>query len=146
MLCVDSDIGWTAAHATELLAAGKDVVSGVYCTKTTARDVPVTLDGTRDGDLLGASQVPAGFLLLSRLVLQRMWGHYAPTLTYESHGEQLVGLWHPMLGLSEDLSFCARARALDIPIWVAPRVVVSHHGEAAYRPNMAPWNSPNTIP
>jgi len=138
MLCVDSDIGWTPADAQKLLDAGKDFVSGCYCRKQTSRDIPAELTGNREGDLLEASTVPAGFLLLSRAAVERMVGAYRH-LQYKNAWGQAWALWSPMFEhgaqFGEDTSFCLRWRGLGQKIWMHSGVILQHIGECSYVPD-----------
>ncbi len=136
MLCVDSDIGWTAEHVNALLATGKPFISGVYVKKTASREVPALVAEERDG-LLRCEYVPGGFLLLAREAVQAMAEHYAG-LTYEADGRRQVALWLPMMRDaydSEDISFCRRWTEMGGEIWMHPGVVLKHAGAAVYEPS-----------
>ena len=144
LMLVDSDIGWRAPQIQELLDTGKDVVSGVYCKRTPKRDLPyqVGKDTKQEGQLLTAESVPAGFLLISRPVIERMMGAYSDLQYNTGAFGRAWGLWYPMFDRetpysSEDISFCIRWRRIGGEIWVHSGVVVSHYGEACYRPEGA---------
>lgn len=138
MMCVDSDIGFSAADVQKLLDTGKDFVSGVYCRKQPDRQIPAELTGESDGDLLGAKYVPAGFLQLSRSCVERMYGAYR-NQTYPTPWGRATALWSTFankennLG-AEDISFCRRWTLLDGKIWIHPGVILSHYGEHCYVP------------
>lgn len=133
MLCVDSDIGWRAEQAQQLLDLGRPYVSGVYCKKNRALDIPIRLNGKREGVLYGAEYSPGGFQLIRRDVIERMWEHYAPVLGYRAYGMDLCNLWRPGTG-GEDVAFCERWTRIGGEIWVDPRVVVRHYGDREHEP------------
>lgn len=133
LLCLDTDIGWRFEHLQRLLGARKGCVSGVYCQKTPERELPFEFTESRFGELKEASSAPAGFMLLERELVEAVCREFR-YLSYDAQGMELVGLWHPELGLSEDYSFCSRVRAIGSRVWVDPGVVVSHFGECEYRP------------
>lgn len=133
LLCVDSDIGWRAEQAQQLLDLQRPYVSGVYAKKTRQLDIPIRLTSKRDGELYGAEYAPGGFQLIERSVIQQMWTHYAPKLGYHASGMSLCNLWRPGTG-GEDVAFCERWTRIGGEIWIDPRVVVSHYGEREHVP------------
>jgi len=139
MLCVDSDIGWTAADALALLETGRDFVSGVYCKKQPDRGIPARYDTETTDQLRRAEFVPGGFLLLSRPCVERMVGSYRH-LQYKTNFGYIWALWSSLFeaGKSydgEDVSFCRRWTAIGGDIWLHTGVVVRHYGEAEYKPH-----------
>jgi len=140
MLCVDPDIGWGPSHVEALAQANKDFVSGVYAMKQPHRAPSATLLEAREGALIEASHTAPAFLLLTRTCVERMVAAH-PELFYENGSERICALWSPSFGgrqYSEDLTFCARWRALGGRIWVHPAVVVKRHGDAVLSLPSAP--------
>jgi len=136
MLCVDPDIGWEPAHVTALSEAGKDFISGIYAMKQPHRAPSATLLGRQEGDLLEAEHTAAGFLLLTRACVERLVAAH-PELIYDAGSDRVCSLWSPRFEgrlYSEDLSFCARWRALGESIWIHSRVVVKRHGDMVLMP------------
>lgn len=138
-LCIDSDIGWEASQVHQLLATGKDFVSGIYCQKTAEKKLPYKfLDGA-DGELRQCESVPGGFLLVSRQAVETMCREFSG-MQYESEGHgRLHALWFPLFSRdihysSEDISFCIRHRAAGGAIWAHTGVVLKHFGETAFIP------------
>lgn len=138
MLCVDSDIGFKPEDVSALLATGKDFVGGTYCKKQEDRAIPAGITGRHDGALFEAEWVPAGFLLLSRACVERLFGAYRH-LDYDCEPwGRVCGLWQsrpqsPNAG--EDVAFCRRWRELGGDIWLHRGVVVQHwDGGMAYEP------------
>lgn len=140
MLCVDSDIGWTAEQAQKLLDTGKDFISGVYCKKQADRGIPAELTGKEEGELAACEYVPGGFLLLSRAVIERMIGAYREMEYIAKPYGRIWALWAPLFvqGVTysgEDVAFCSRWRKIGGEIWMHRGVVLSHYGDMAYRPD-----------
>ncbi len=138
MLCVDSDIGWDASHMAALLATGKPAISATYCEKTPTRDVPARIVEGEEGPVVRAEFVPGGFLLLERSAVERV-AESRRHLAYRApDGSTAISLWEQ--GIldgeydSEDFAFCRFLRAAGVDIWLHREVVVTHYGEAAYRP------------
>lgn len=136
LLCVDSDIGWTAADVEQLLRANKDFVAGLYAKKTEDRALATPLRGEREGDLAEAPYAAAGFLLLTRTCIERLVAAH-PELFYESPQGRAFALWSPIFEArpyGEDAAFCKRWRALGGKIWAHTKVVLKHYGDSAYLP------------
>lgn len=138
MLCVDSDIGWTAADVQALLDVGVDVISGTYCKKQPNREIPARLIGDTDGVVKEAEYVPGGFLLVTRAAVERMVGAYRH-LMYQTHRGPAWALWAEMFETGEsysgeDVSFCRRWRAVGGKIWIHTGVVLKHTGDQVFTP------------
>lgn len=151
MLCVDSDVGWSAADAQRLLDTGKDFISGTYCKKQADRGIPAGLTGVDDGELAEATYVPGGFLLLSRAVVERMIGAYREMEYVAQPFGRIWALWAPLFeqGVTysgEDVAFCSRWRKIGGQIWLHRGVVLSHYGDMAYRPDDLPAQEANAAP
>jgi len=139
MLCIDSDIGWTPGDAQKLLDSGKEFVSGCYVKKQAKVTLPAKLTAKHEGELWEAEHVPAGFLLLSRRVVEQMVEAYRAELQYESAFGQTWALWSSLFtkGQSydgEDVSFCRRWRQIGGQVWLHQGVVLAHAGEKIYLP------------
>ncbi len=139
MLCVDSDIGWSSSDAQALMDADKDFVGGVYCKKQQSREIPAVLLGGREGDLWLADYVPAGFILVSRACIERMYGAYRNLQYSIANFGYVTALWSSLFvdGQSydgEDVSFCRRWRKLGGEIWLHQGVTLKHYGEMAFVP------------
>jgi len=138
LLCVDSDMGFRAAHVARLLAANVEFVSGVAAKKTVdprlAAGGHTGRRGGPDNVLAEMTHVGGAFLLLSRWCLERMYAEY-PALAYGD----VRALWLPKLtpdGIyeSEDAAFCSRWRAIGGDVWMHTECVVDHYGEFRYNP------------
>lgn len=132
MLCVDPDIGWGPAHVEALAQVNKDFVSGIFAMKQPHRAPSAALLEEREGELIEATHTAAGFLLLTRSCVERMVSAH-PELVYDSGSGPVCSLWSPRFEgrpYSEDLTFCARWRALGGQIWVHSGVVLKRHGDS----------------
>ncbi len=136
-LCVDPDLGWSAVDVLKLLEARRDFVSGIYARKQADRAPAVDFSTARDGALIEAESVGAGFLLLTRACLQRLVAAH-PELNHERDGNTLCAIWQPQFNgrahYGEEATFCAHWRALGERIWVHSQVVLKRHGETSYYP------------
>jgi hypothetical protein len=136
MLCVDPDIGWGPDQVESLASAKQDFITGIYAKKQPDRAPAQALLEQREGELIEALHTAPGFLLLTRSCLERLVAAH-PELVYEAGSERLCSLWSPSFEgkpYSEDLSFCARWRALGGRIWAHPRVVLKRYGESVLLP------------
>ena len=134
MLCVDSDVAFTAADVEALLETRKWVVSGCYPRKQADARIPAELiDAT--GMVRRARYVPGGFLLLSRQAVVAMADRYANG-TYD--GGQALGplqpLWQPFPPGGEDAGFCKRWRDMGGEVWIHLGVRLRHHGVHTWEP------------
>ena len=140
MLCVDPDIGWGPAHVEALAEANKDFITGIYAKKQSDRAPCTALLAGREGELQEALHTAPGFLLLTRSCVERLVQAH-PELVYEQGAERVCSLWSPTFAgqaYSEDLSFCARWRALGGQIWAHSRVVLKRYGETVLLPHGLP--------
>jgi hypothetical protein len=127
LLFVDSDMAWSAADAQKLFDAGKDFIGGTYRRKCPGNTLTANLLPNRDGELIEATHVGTGFLLVSREAIEKMLAAYAAD-TYESAGRKYVALFNQSLDEgTEDLSFCRRWRAIGGQVWMHTGVVLPHY-------------------
>ena len=136
LLCVDSDIGFTAADVQKLLYANQDFVSGLYARKTQERLLATPLRKQRQGELVEAHYAAAGFLLLTRNCVERLVAAH-PELAYDTPQGQAWALWSPFFDVrpyGEDAAFCKRWQELGGKIWAHPQVILTHYGDHAYLP------------
>lgn len=140
MLCVDSDIGWAPDDVQALLDTGKDFVSGCYAKKQPNRQIPAGLLSRREGQLIEASYVPGGFLLLSRPCVERMVGAYRDLAYRVPEIGTVWALWASIYDRvtgydGEDVAFCRRWRDIGGEIWLHSGVILRHFGELCYVPD-----------
>lgn len=133
LLFVDSDQAWHAADAQALFDTGEDFVGGTYCRKSPAKPLTAHLLPERKGELIGATHVGTGFLLVSRSAIEKMIATYA-TDRYESGGKTYTSLFLQNIDEgTEDLAFCRRWRDIGGKVWMHTGVVLPHYdGNTAY--------------
>ncbi len=152
MLAVDSDQGWSVSHLEALMSHDVEAVSALNTKKDLENQtMPAVWSGQRgtvnEKALIGAHYVGAGFLLLRRDMVLKMFESYKESLSYPVDGSDIkngaaVALWHPICHegpitrLSEDYSFCKRATDLGFSFWVDPAVRVEHVGLHVFRPDL----------
>jgi hypothetical protein len=135
MLCLDSDIGWSASHLQMLVDSDKDVVSGIYCKKQDDRALPFEWAAEPFGNLREAVYAPGGFLLVKRAVIERMYGAFRELAYTNRAGQPRVGLWQMIGPTGEDIMFCRRWRELSGKVWARTDCILKHFGEQCFVPN-----------
>lgn len=166
---IDSDIGFMPASVFRLLAFDKDVVTGVYPKKylnwdqvaaklgagetsepvhAMGLDFNINIKGTEVESTDGFVPVldsATGFMLIKRQVVERMYSHYAPSLTVvndiigdASSIKDYVAIFDCMIdpvtkrALSEDFSACRRWQQMGGEIWVDIASPLCHRGGYMY--------------
>jgi len=143
MLCIDSDLGWDPLSVVRLIRSGKDFTAGVYPSRD-GSSFTFRPDFEEDGkliicpetSLLKMNYVPAGFMLISRSVIEKMRNHF-PELYYSPKDPRNPSdsaflffnteLWNGEFW-GEDYVFCRRVREIGIDIWVDPTIQFDHAG------------------
>ncbi len=133
LLFVDSDISWSASDARKLFETGEDFVGGTYCRKSATRPLTANLLPNQRGELIEATHVGTGFLLVSRRAIGRLLDAYKAD-SYTSAGVERTALFQQDIHEgTEDLSFCRRWRAIGGQVWLHTGVVLPHFdGNTAY--------------
>jgi len=141
MLCVDSDIGWPPAAVMGLLSKQVDFVAGCYPARgektflfrpTAKEDGSLVVNPAKG--LVNMQYIPAGFMLISRNVLQTMCEKYQELKFTPKDASQAVGyaLFNTELFegefWGEDFVFCRRVRETGFEIWVDPMIQFDHAG------------------
>ncbi len=142
----DDDVGCQPGDFARLLQARGDLVAGAYRYRSDPQNFPILpLAGGWRGDdgLYEVEAVPAGFLKISRAAIEAMvaarpdaWFHdgevgRAPIL-FENVVED-----HQWWG--EDFTFCRRARAAGLRVWIDPRVRLTHTGAKVFVSDFSGW-------
>lgn len=145
LLFVDSDQAWSAADAQKLYETGEDFVGGTYCRKSPARALTAHLLPERKGELIAATHVGTGFLLVSRQAVERMIAAYAAD-TYESGGKTYTSLFLQAIDEgTEDLAFCRRWRDIGGKVWMHTGVVLPHYdGNTPYVADVSEFRALDT--
>ena len=146
LLWIDSDIVFSPSSVDALRAHDVTVVGGVYpqkgrrrlCVNPVAR--PVTLKFGKGGGLVEVEHVATGFLLTRRAAYEAIQRHHElprckgdgagiiPFYQSLIHGNAERGFEY----LSEDYSFCERARAAGHKVYADTSVRLGHVGSHEY--------------
>ena len=122
------------------MEADKDIISGVYRKKNNAPDgqaMTVAFDQKTEihTDPVICAYAPAGYLLIKREVIEKMFEDYKD-LSYTREGLECTGLFIPQIHenqyLAEDFSFCKRAKDSGYEIWTHPQCQAGHEGTKIY--------------
>lgn len=140
ILCVDSDLGWPCSVVPKLLEKDMDFVAGLYPSR---KDRQFMFRPKYNADrslvisekqLIGMEYIPAGFMLIKKEAMQKLYDHHAH-LKYapkEGDGNKGVMLFNTELidgeFWGEDYVFCKRVREAGIEIWVDPEIQFDHAG------------------
>ena len=146
-LFIDDDIiDWSIEDINQIVAdviETKSIVGGCYSIKNAdnPRICALGIDkgagsfdiGPQDG-LVEVKYVATGFMAIPKKVLKDM---AAKIPKVNAYGDLLMHpFFQPMIHegiyLSEDYSFCQRARELGYKIWLDPRIVLGHIGQFVY--------------
>lgn len=139
LVMVDSDVCWQQGGLLRLIDSGRDFVAGVYPMRVDPISWPLHLiDGkhtlnVEEGGVCEVKAVPGGFVCITRAALQKMIdAHPELEFTSSKTNERCWALfdhvWEGKTRLSEDLSFCARWRALGGQIYIDPAIMMGHIG------------------
>jgi hypothetical protein len=146
LLWIDSDIAFDADAVETLRAHDVSIVAGVYPQKGKKRlcvnplTLPTTLTFGEAGGLAEVAEVATGFLLTRRAVYDDVQRHYKLPRC-KGDGAGIIPFFHSLIDgdeengfryLSEDLSFCVRARAAGHKIFVDTTIRLWHVGDYAY--------------
>lgn len=141
ILCIDSDIGWPPEAVVGLLSKQVDFAAGCYPARgeksflfrPTLKEDSSLLTDPQKG-LINMQYIPAGFMLLTRNLIQTMIDthpelKFTPKDTSKNSGYALFNteiyegeFW------GEDYVFCRHARESGFEIWVDPMIQFDHAG------------------
>lgn len=136
LVMIDSDVCWSRGGLLRLIDSKKLVISGCYPHRKDPITWPIqTLNDSIDAvdGVAEVKAVPGGFLCIRREALQRMIDAH-PELEFQSSKTEarcwalFDHVWEGKTRLSEDLSFCARWRALGGQIYIDQTITMGHVG------------------
>lgn len=142
LLCIDSDLAWPAQAVLAMIKQNLEFVAGIYPARGDTSFVfraKLNSDNSivkNDTGLLAMEYIPAGFMLLTRSVFEKMY-KALPELYYEPKADQLKHLKGYCLFNTEiyegefwgeDYTFCRNARKSGVDIWVDPFIEFDHAG------------------
>ena len=140
LMFVDADIQWQPEHVIKLIKANRDVVGGVYPSKSIpVKHVVNTLDnGKQQGDLIEVGTIGTGFLLIRRNVFERLIQSGVKKYTddigledkYNDYQYDFFNCTIDSQGryLTEDWSFCRSWRKIGGDIWADLSINLGHVG------------------
>lgn len=139
LMLIDSDLGWKFESVKKLLDYDEDFVAGVYpCRVHKEFLVHIKYDEKKrliqKGDLIEATAVPAGFMLISRNLIEKMIDFF-PDLKFIGDGADTC-IRHALFNTivkdnkfwGEDFTFCMRASEAGFKIYVDPYLSFNHAG------------------
>lgn len=143
LLFIDADVGFWPETLYRMCTHEGDIVAGVYPRKEFARSYPMDIEGEHvqagpDGLIReGVRSVPAGFLRISRKVLEQMAEiRLDRTFRSKEGGEAVPIIFERGLKngnrLSGDVAFCHWARELGYSIYVDALAEFTHAGEVNF--------------
>lgn len=151
LVFVDSDVAWEAGSLVKLVDHPVDFVAGIYPQRRDPVNFCVSwldkpeLQADDETGLLEVQGVPAGFMRLTRAMLERMVDHYADTLFHcdPAPGGVAHDLFGPYrigkLKFGEDYSFCRRWRDIGGKVWVDPEIAMGHCGYKTFMGHLGNW-------
>lgn len=145
MLCIDSDIAWNPSDVQKMINLDEDFVAALYPARGPDKcflfrgvyGENKRMDVSKKG-LLEMEYIPAGFMMLKRIVPERMMEvfpdlHYLPKDESLAHTEGYclfdTEVWQGEFW-GEDYVFCRRARKAGFKIWIDPTIKLDHAGIA----------------
>jgi hypothetical protein len=146
LLWVDSDIAFATHDVEKLRGHDLGIVGGVYAQKGPRRlcmnplTVPATITFGEGGGLVEVAHIATGFLLTRRELYDDVRRHHKlPRCGRDTPG--IIPFFHSIVDgdeekgfryLSEDYSFCERARAAGHKIFADTTIRLGHVGDYAY--------------
>lgn len=153
LVFVDADVSWEVGALVSLVDRDKDFVAGLYPQRRDPINfcvqwLPKPELELEDG-LVEVAGVPAGFMCLSRPMLEKMIAHYpdtqfhcdqAPDSTaYDLFGPYRIG----RIKFGEDYAFCRRWRDIGGKVWIDPEIRMGHCGYKTFMGSVGEWLQDN---
>lgn len=152
LVFIDSDVAWEAGALVKLVDYPVDFVAGIYPQRRDPINYCVSwiqeraeLRADPETGLLEVAGVPAGFMKLSRAMLEKMVEHYSDTAFYcdAAPNQTAHALFDPYrigkLKFGEDYSFCRRWREIGGKVWIDPEIRLAHVGYKSFIGSLGDW-------
>lgn len=152
LVFIDSDMVWESGALLKLVDHPVDFVAALYPQRRDPIDFCVQwipdrpeLQADLDTMLLEVAGVPAGFMRLSRTMLERMVEAYPDSqfLCTQAPNDTVHDLFGPYrigkIKFGEDYSFCRRWRDIGGKIWVDPEITMGHIGFKTFMSSAGDW-------
>ena len=151
LIFIDSDLEWQPEWFYQLLDHPVDVVGGTYRKKTDENEVYVakfdnlgTIAPNPHTGLLEVQGLGTGFLRLSNRALGWLWNN-SPVYNEREEGKHRRWIFEVIVEngnlISEDILLCRKLRENGFPIWLDPRMTLSHIGTKKYQGSFEHWLS-----
>ena len=150
---IDSDIRFDAEDIFKMIATNKDIIAGLYPKKAypIALNLNLNQETKIQGPLFTVDTVATGFLMYKRQVYEDLIAAHPNTKyvddvglgkQYEPHMYAIFDCVIDEAGhyLSEDWTFCRRAKALGYEIWADSRIKLSHTGTHEFCGDLSLFN------
>jgi hypothetical protein len=152
LVFVDSDVTWESGALVKLVDQPADFVAGIYpqrkdpqayCVQYLPERAELWADP--ETGLLEVAGVPAGFMKLSRAMLEKMVAHYSDTAFHcdVAPNQTAHALFDPVrigrIKFGEDYSFCRRWREIGGQVWVDPEIRMGHVGFKTFVGSLGEW-------
>lgn len=136
LVFVDDDVCWQKGALLTLVDRPVDVVGGAYPKRKEPLEWPVGWlpsggDLIAVNGLLEVAALATGFLGLSRACLEKMHAEYGDAM--------FDNIRHDAGRYSEDISFCARWRAIGGKVWLDPEIKMGHIGPKVFEGHIGNW-------
>lgn len=147
LLFIDSDIGWNVPDMLRLCARNRDIVGAAAPFRAGDPGFPVACATEADGrpmvdpatGLIGAIMLPTAVMRISRAALMAIAEAKRAPLIIEhkrdgSENERYLSFFDfeydaaHCCEFGEDVTFCRKAIASGISVWIEPDVTLRHHG------------------
>ncbi len=150
LVFVDSDVSWGVGSLLSMVDRDVDFVAGLYPQRRDPIKYCCQWDTSKpeielENGLIEVLGVPAGFMCLSRPMLEKMVAHYADTqfhceqapgnTAYDLFGAYRIG----RIKFGEDYSFCKRWRDIGGKIWIDPEIRMGHCGYKTFIGSVGEW-------
>lgn len=152
LVFIDSDVSWEAGALVKLVDYPVDFVAGIYPQRRDPINYCVQwlqdredLRADPEHGLLEVAGVPAGFMRLSRTMLEKMVDAYPDTEFYceTAPDKKAWALFDPYrigkIKFGEDYSFCRRWRDIGGKVWINPDLKLGHCGYKTFIGSLGDW-------
>lgn len=150
LVFIDSDVVWEPGALVSLIDRDVDFVAGMYPQRKDPLNFCVQWDQSKaelraENGLLEVHGVPAGFMRLSRSMLEQMVVAYPDTQFHcpEAPDDTVYDLFGPYrvgkIKFGEDYSFCRRWRDIGGKVWIDPEIRMGHVGYKTFIGSIGDW-------
>jgi len=151
LVFVDHDVSWQPEALVSLVDHPVEFVAGLYPQRKDPVDFCCQWDTTKpeielsEHGLIEVFGVPAGFMRLSRSMLEKMVEQYPDTQFFckaapNETAHDLFGAYRVgKIKFGEDYSFCRRWRDIGGAIWIDPEIRMGHCGYKTFVGQAGEW-------